>query len=88
MLAAALAAAGGFAAPSVAAVSGGCEYRVVHVRTVLNVRELPRRGARVVARLGPRTRARGSCGRVWSDGRTWVRLDVPGYAAAHYLDEI
>lgn len=72
--------------PAAAAQPGRCLYRVVHVRTVLNVRELPDRGAPVVARLAPGTEARGSCGRVWSDGRTWVRLKAPGgYAAAHYL---
>ncbi|MFI6927823.1 hypothetical protein ACIBIZ_48395 [Nonomuraea spiralis] len=87
LAAAVVATGGGLAAPGAAASvlrAPACKYRVVHVRTWLNVRAVPR--GRIVDRLYPGDHSRGSCRRF--DG--WRRSHGTehgrrGYSFSHYL---
>ncbi|MEV0998456.1 hypothetical protein [Nonomuraea sp. NPDC050202] len=91
-LVAAVLAAGGLAAVSIPAPASaddrpGCTYRVVRVKTRLNIRVEP--GGRIVDKLYPGDRTWGSCA---NSGR-WRRIHGTeigrsGFAFGHYLKKI
>ncbi|UBU12195.1 hypothetical protein [Nonomuraea gerenzanensis] len=90
LLAAALAAAGLIAtapAPASADARPGCTYRVVRVKTRLNIRTEPQ--GRVVDKLYPGDRTWGSCRKSGAWRRVHgTEIGRGGFAFAHYLKKI
>lgn len=76
------------ASTSVQTSSGGCRYKVRHVRTRLNVRKGPGTRYRVVDKLYPRQSTWGKCRKYGN----WRKVDGDrgkrGYASSHYLKKV